>query len=213
MSHIHYTLVTDGPSDRLLKYPIDWLLNQLTPHDFDGRWANPDVFRNGKTPRSLDRIGKALEYYPCQLLFVHRDAEREPREVRVDEIRAALRPLTSAPPAVCLVPVRMTEAWLLIDEQALREAAGNPNGLVDLRLPPTSALESLADPKKTLYDLLNKASELKGRRSRRLRGFRERQARQRIAELIDDFSPLEELPAFRDFRAELKEVLTRNGWA
>ncbi len=210
MSHIHYTLVTDGSSDRLLKYPIDWLLNRLTPHDFDGRWANPAVFRNRKTPPSLDRIDDALEYYPCQLLFVHRDAERGPREVRVDEIRAAIRQLTSAPPAVCLVPVRMTEAWLLIDKQALREAAGNPNGRVDLGLPPTSALESLADPKKTLFDLLKKASELKGRS---LRGFREGQARQRIAELIDDFSPLDELPAFRDFRAELKDVLTQNGWA
>ncbi len=37
-------------------------------------------------------------------------------------------------------------------------------------------------------------------------------ARQRLAGLINDFSPLEELPAFRAFKAELKQILRQNGW-
>ena len=52
-----------------------------------------------------------------------------------------------------------------------------------------------------------------GLNRRRLKRFRKGQARQRLAELIDDYSPLEQLPAFRSFRTELKQVLLENGWA
>ena len=207
MRRLRYTLVTDGPSDRLLKFPIEWLLERLTALDFDGEWANPAVC--GRDEGLAGRIGPALESYPCQLLFVHRDAERDPRAVRVAEIEAALRSLSSPPPAVCVVPVRMTEAWLLIDEQALRVAASNPNGQMELPLPAIRSLESLSDPKKLLFGLLETAS---GLNKRRLRRFRRGRARQRLAELIDDFSPLERLSAFRSFRAELEQILAANGW-
>jgi hypothetical protein len=209
MNRIRYTLVTDGPSDRLLRFPIDWLLERLTPLDFDGEWANPAVYGPDRAPRLVGRLDAALKWYPCQLLFVHRDAEREPRAVRVNEIEDAMGHLHSPPSAVCVVPVRMTEAWLLINEDALREAAGNPNGRAELSLPAVSTLESVPDPKNVLFNLLRSASELRGRRRR---GFREAGARQRLAELIDDFSPLERLPAFRSFRTDLERVLGEQGW-
>lgn len=207
MTYIQYTLVTDGPSDQLLRHPIDWLLTRLTPFDFDGEWANPSSF--GRPHGLTARLGAALETYPCQLLFVHRDAERDPRETRVSEIERAIERLSAPPPAVCVVPVRMTEAWLLIDKRALREAASNPNGRIELVLPAAKTLESLPDPKGILRKLLETAS---GLNRRRLKRFRWSQARQRLAELIDDYSPLEQLPAFRSFRAELKQVLVENGW-
>jgi hypothetical protein len=205
---IRYTLLTDGPSDRLLRFPIEWLLERLTALDFEGEWANPAILGR---PKGLDeRIAAALENYPCQLLFVHRDAERDPREVRVAEIENALRNLACPPPAVCVVPVRMTEAWLLFNDRALREAASNPNGQMDLILPAIKTLEFLPLPKQLLRELLERAS---GLNKRRLKRFRWSQARQRVAELIDDFSPLEALPAFQSFRDELKQVLVENGWA
>lgn len=210
MARIRYTLVTDGPSDRLLKHPIEWLLERLTTLDFDGEWANPRGFDRGEMTGLYGRLDQALSHYPCQLLFVHRDAEKQPRQVRLAEIEKAVGRLSDSPPAVCVVPVRMTEAWLLIDESALRLAAGNPNGRVVLGLPRIRHLESLPDPKKTLFDLLKDATELP---RRRLRRFRERQARQRLAELIDDYSPLEALPAFQAFRKDLKRVLAQQGWA
>ncbi len=104
----------------------------------------------------------------------------------------------------------MTEAWLLFNEQALREAAGNPNGQMNLVLPTTKRLESLPDPKQILRELLEKAS---GLNRRRLKRFRWSQARQRLAELIDDYSPLEQLLAFRSLKSDLKQVLIENGWA
>lgn len=211
MSFFRYTLVTDGSSDRILRYLIDWLLERLGMGDVEGTWADPRIFRAGERPRRLrTRLAAALESYPCDVLFVHRDAERQPRADRVAEIREAVTQLLSSPPAVCVVPVRMTEAWLLIDESALRQAAGNPTGRAALGLPAVRELEDLPDPKEKLFDILRKASERRGRRRRR--GFSEHEARLRLGEFISDFSPLEILPAFQAFRADLEAVLAQEGW-
>ena len=92
----------------------------------------------------------------------------------------------------------MTEAWLLIDEKAIRQAADNPNGTERLELPPIQKLESLPDPKQWLHEALVLASEKKGRRLQQFK--RDLPSRiHRVAALIDDFSPLRRLPAFQQF--------------
>ena len=53
-----------------------------------------------------ERIEKALDLYPCQLLFVHRDAESQAPETRIHEINRALGGLEH-PPVVRVIPVRM----------------------------------------------------------------------------------------------------------
>ena len=117
------TLVTDGTSDVVLLPVLQWLMRQLTRADFEIRWADPRAFP--EKPRNLTaRLTVAMQEYPCQLLFVHRDAEKQDPGVRYREIEAANRTGRSH---VCVVPVRMQEAWLLHDETALREAAGRPD--------------------------------------------------------------------------------------
>lgn len=107
-------------------------------------------------------------------------------------------------PAVCVVPVRMQEAWLLCDEAALRAAAGNPHGKEILELPPVVQLESLPDPKRLLHDLLRQASGLGAKRRKR---FPVQERTHRLADLIEDFSPLRTLPAFARLEADLVSVL------
>ena len=63
---------------------------------------------------------------------------------------------------ICVIPVRMTEAWLLIDEKAIRIAAGNRNGTEILEIPKLHELESLPDPKKLLYELIISEAVLHG---------------------------------------------------
>src|SRR5690606_40429727 len=59
-------------------------------------------------------------------LFVHRDADaRDPTE-RLTEIDQAFK-LIKSPPYVRVVPVQETEAWLLVDESAIREHLGIPS--------------------------------------------------------------------------------------
>src|SRR6185295_11421789 len=141
MSELRFTLLSDGPSDRALIPILTWLLQE---HTFDraiqSEWA--DLRRLPEKPRSLaERIVRSVELFPCDLLSVHRDAERETLENRVTEIRRAVHEATNAGivvPAICVVPVRMQEAWLLFDELAIRRSSGNPNGSEVLEIPPLS---------------------------------------------------------------------------
>ena len=135
--------------------------------------------------------------YPCDLLFVHRDAERDSIEKRVIEIRESLAQCAiDMPPVVCVVPVRMQEAWLLIDESALRKAAGNPRGRQPLNVPDPKELEDLPDPKQILHEIMRQASGLRGRRLKRF--IRDVGSHvHRVAQQIDDFSLLRELTAFQ----------------
>jgi len=213
MSTLRFTLVTDGPTDSVLLYPLRWLLiNNGVVRPIESAWA--DLRQLPKPPTRLeDKIAAAFDLYPCDLIFIHRDAEREPRANRIGEIQRAVR-LVSADlfnnrPHVCVVPVRMTEAWLLFDETKLRIAAGNPAGTIRLPFPQLQRIEGLADAKETLYKLLQDATELP---SRRLKKFSHAQAFYRLAELIEDFSPLRQLPAFASLETELQNVIATAGW-
>jgi hypothetical protein len=212
MSTLRFTLVTDGPTDAVLLHPLRWLLiKNGVVRPIEPVWA--DLRPLPKPPTQLlDKIRSALDLYPCDLIFVHRDAEREPSENRIAEIRHSIR-LVSADlftrPHVCVVPVRMTEAWFLFDEAKIRRAAGNPAGISKLSVPPISKVESLPDPKETLRELFVLATELP---QRRLKRFKFEQAVHRLAELIEDFSPLLQLQAFRQLEDELKTVIKSSKW-
>ena len=69
----------------------------------------------------------SVDLFPCELLFVHRDAEQASIDGRAQEIREALEQCQT-PPVVCVIPVRMQEAWLLFDEAALRKVSVRPRG-------------------------------------------------------------------------------------
>lgn len=197
-----FTLLSDGSSDRVLLRILDWLLRQHVSGPVQGVWSELRSLR--EPPRSLrDRVRRTLELYPCNLLFVHRDAENKTQENREKEIKDAIGDCP-VPPLVCVVPIRMQEAWLLIDEAALRQAAGNPNGSFAIEFPRLEDLETLANPKKRLHELLRIASELRGRRLKR---FRSGQQSHRLAELIGDFSLLRRLKAFQRLESDLKKVL------
>jgi hypothetical protein len=212
MSTLHFTLVTDGPTDAVLRHPLRWLLIENgVVRPIEVVWA--DLRPLPKPPTQLvDKIRSALDLYPCDLIFVHRDAERESSEKRISEIRHSIGPVSSnlfLRPHVCVVPVRMTEAWFLFDEAKIRRAAGNPAGNSKLALPPISKIESLPDPKETLRELFVQATELP---PRRLKKFRPDQAVHRLAELIEDYSPLRQLPAFRRLEEEVKTVIETSNW-
>ncbi|MFI5164662.1 MAG: hypothetical protein ACHQHP_05385, partial [Bacteroidia bacterium] len=106
---------------------------------------------------------------------------------------------------VPVIPIRMTEAWLLINELAIREASGNPNGTIPIQLPAITTLETLSNPKKKLEELIRNASELKGRN---LKKFNVSQAKHLVSENINDFSALKKLTAFQSFEKNLQTVLS-----
>ncbi len=209
---VTYTLLSDGSSDRALIPFLNWMLEQHAPHNaVQAQWAD---FRYLKEPPVglTNRIVAAVDLYPCDLLFVHRDAERIPLHERREEVLqtvAQLRADGFTLPVVCVIPVRMQEAWLLLDEIAIRAAVGNPRGRVPLPLPGPMQVENIADPKELLYNLLRVASGHKGRRLARLPV---KNLRYRVAELMTNMGILRAVPAFSALETEVLQAVRENRW-
>lgn len=206
---IHYTLLADGSSDRCLIRIIEWVLIQIpsvAARGFSGQFADLTRLRE-PAHRLQERLTAAVRLYPCDVVFVHRDAERESWEARVQEVEEAAAGFEGGT-IVPIVPVRMTEAWLMIDERAIRRAAGNPNGREALNLPSIGQLENLLDPKKLIKELLLAASELSARRRDRLKQNLSERV-QRVAVLIEDLQPLRQLAAFSAFEKRTQDVFSK----
>jgi hypothetical protein len=207
MEPFRYTLLGDGSSDRCLLPILGWVLGQIP--GLTGRGLVPQVadLRGVEPPlRDLSaRIRAAFQQQPCEILFVHRDAERATLEGRVTEIREAAES-AEIPAYVPVVPIRMTEAWLLIEEGAIRRAADNPNGKAVLGLPPLLKLERERDPKDLLCECLKLASEKRGRRLEQFERDLHRRVH-RVAALIRDFTPLRQLPAFAHMESATSQVI------
>jgi hypothetical protein len=200
---VSYTLLADGTSDRALMRVIGWTLRHQGASIERESWA--DLRPVPRKPQTLtDRVQATLRLYPCDILFVHRDAENQALDERVSQISAAVATVSNT--HVPVVPVRMTEAWFLHDEGAIRQASGNPNGNVALSVPAPAQVEQLADPKATLFAALLSATELTGRKRAKKKKELPRM-RARVAELIDDFAPLAQVPAFARFSDEVARAL------
>ncbi len=213
MDELRYTLVTDGSSDTALIPILNWILTENGIRcPIQPTWADLAALRTQDRRRLPDRIRSSLVYYPCDLLFVHRDAERATRESRVQEISQAIADLPEAlsPVFVCVIPVRMQETWLLIDETAIKTAAGNRRYAGELELPTARNLELLSDPKDLLYRLLIQASDLSRRRQR---SFPVARRARLVTEFVEDFSPLRQLSAFTALEEEVSNAIQGNNWA
>lgn len=183
-----YEVVADGGTDRVLVPIIEWAIHRLDPQV---ELLEP-VFRKRKGP-----VDSFLREHRSEamLLFVHRDAESMSVEQRLAEF-------DSAPAAVVpVIPVRMTEAWLLIDAPAIAEAADRPG--TEVAVPAVRDLSSLADPKRDLEQLLLAAAgHPSGRRGKKFMVSLVSR-RVNVATLIEDYAPLEGIPAFQAFQAAL----------
>lgn len=187
-----YAIVADGGTDRVLQPIIDHSIRRLDTHvqilepDFDKRHGS---------------IGDYLQRYRqgAMLVFAHRDAEASGHDARLEEF-------THVPDqrVVPVIPVKMTEAWLLIDPTAIARAAGRPGASVDL--PPIHGVERLRDPKALLEQLLlTAAGDPSGRRRDQ---FKRKMTAHRVnvASYITDFSRLDALPAYSAFMDRLRSA-------
>lgn len=198
---IRATLLADGTSDRVLLPIVRWVLGQATPRPFELEWA--DLTFVAANPRTLERrVAAAIALFPCDVLFVHRDAESQDPELRYGEIEQALP--SAHPSCVPIVPVRMQEAWLLHDEGALRRAVGRPSGREPLGLPELSRVERIADPKQALHDAIRYASGAAGRRARKLKPSK---VAHLLASQVHDWAPLRTLSAFRRFETDTRSAV------
>lgn len=200
--------LTDGPSDAPLGEHLEFMCAE---RGVEVRVTTPDLRRLPDPPglKVADRLRAAFDIddFGYELAFVHRDAERQDPKLRFREVAEAIAATRDGLPFVPVVPIRMTEAWLLLDEQLIREVAGRPDGRTPLELPKLSQVESLPDPKSTLRVALETASGLRGRRMRQF-ASRFGENRRLLLERLDIHGPVTELEAWRALESSLDEALT-----
>lgn len=195
---MRFLLVCEGQSDTGLVSHIErMIIESASEAEVQGEhWFHGSPLEK-KTRRGLVEAGYIAGM--VDLLFVHRDANNVGEVKRRAEIDHAVAAIENAPRSVAVIPVRMTEAWLLLDEAAIRKAVGRPNGQAPLGLPTPREAERRADPKRILAESLLAASEATGRRRQRIRRDFSRFRRQLLANLPTG-GPLEQLPSWRRFR-------------
>ncbi len=198
--------VAEGSSDM----PLADLVEELfADHGVDLALSRPDLgllnHRVGKDVGSRISAGLQLIGGPVDVVVVHRDADTAGLPARRREIADAADAVGTNVPVVPVVPVRMTEAWLLLDEQAIRRVAGNPNGRMGLALPQRHHVETIADPKARLREALLAAAAVTGRRRERLNRRFDENRRQLLAGL-DLQGPVSHLGSWRALAEKIADI-------
>ena len=211
MDFLRFTLIGEGTSDKNLLPILEWALRQHGVEVAQGQFPRWDLLAI-RPETTAQKIIAGLDLYPCDLLFVHRDADRTDPRSRREEIHSAVNEAKLLQaigiPAVPVIPIRETEAWLLIEEKAIRMAANNPKGKNDLKLPSLKRIEKNSDPKKELERVLRTATEWS---PQRLKRFDINAAKARVVDHISDFTLLRKLSAFQNMEADLA-ALRAKGW-
>jgi len=171
MARVDFLLVSEGSSDCSLQEPLEELCLKCGATEVAGAAPDFRYFPQEIGYSLKDKLRFVNKQFTCfDLIFVHRDADKSGRSKRYSEIKREVKRYVAWTPWVPVIPVRMTESWLLLDENAIRSAVGNPNGSTKLDLP-TSAreAENLKTPKTALESALITASELGTRRKKKVR--------------------------------------------
>ena len=201
-----YTLSSEGSTDQMLVPVINWVIEANSSCPYEGTWASPSVYENrGKDVET--RIAEASRMFPCDILFVHRDVDASSFEARRREIIGAAELVRPPCLVVPIVPERMSEAWFLFDEDAIRNAADNPRGRRKLPLVSHSVAQRRANPKAILEDALVTAADVSGRR---LEQFRQTLSgrKELVARSIENYAPLRNQASFRVFEADVRAAIS-----
>lgn len=209
---IRGVFIGEGPSDRPLG---DIVARLLRSHGMSIIMAAPDFDRlpasSGRDVHSKIKSAIALTNERIDLFAIHRDADNVGIGVRRREIENAVTECAPNAQFIPIIPIKMTEAWLLLDEQAIRLTAGNPRGRASLLLPTLPEVERRADPKALLAEALMAASGETGRRRQRF-GGRFGEHRRRLLEQLDTSGPVTELQGWKALSEEVDRVLTEANW-
>jgi hypothetical protein len=212
MQTVVLALVAEGATDERF-LPV--IIQRTVQHIVAGRGRTvvdvlePQLVRidpqvSGQAERILAAARETAGYHA---LVIHADADHPTRErawtERIAPGVARVRAAGINHHLVPLIPVQMTEAWLLADPEALRQIIGTSMTANELRLLARAhQVESDPDPKQTLNELVRRATAHRRRR--------------RPVRVGDLFAPLartihlerlQGVPAYRQFVADISSVL------
>lgn len=202
--------VTEGATDvRFLENIIKRTFEEIA-FDCSGEIEvyDPVNLGSAKGPFIEAVVSKAKEAYKkgLMVLCVHADADASTdQNTFTNKIDPAFQRIAGSDEALCrnlaaIVPVRMTEAWMLADKETLKKEIGADVPIRDLGLnrPP----ERVSDPKSAISDAIRMAYSNTPRRRPRIS----------IADLYlplgqkARMEELERLSSYRKFRSAVREV-------
>ena len=130
---LSYVLVADGGTDRALVPIIEWAIHRLDPvvEILEAEFRK----RTGSVRDFLDGFQTG-----AMIVFVHRDGENQAPADRLREFDGVDRR-----DVVPIVPIRMTEAWLLVSAAAIARAADRPEAAITV--PAVQHLDTITNPK------------------------------------------------------------------
>lgn len=203
LSTINFVFFREGTSDEgILPHLRDLLVRAGAPE------AQGTV-RPERPPVTRQLAAVAAEADRPNMIFVHRDADREGPTARRTEIAVAAAENSVLEPVVPVIPVRHLEAWLLLSEGEIRRAVGRPRGSVPLSLPSLREIEE-KDCKTILRRALVEAGETSGRRRQKASTDAAFSAyRKVLLERLDIDGPVRELPSWRALEADIRTAVSR----
>jgi Domain of unknown function (DUF4276) len=208
-TRVHLVLLAEGQSDEGLLPHLEVLCVEAGADEVTSSAPDFARLKHPVGPSVEERLRTAmLLERDANIFFIHRDADNRDSQPRYQEISRAAQAVGLQPPHVPLVPVQETEAWLLLDETAIRAVASNPRGTQNLNLPKPAQVERVADPKTRLKTALCQASGLHGRRLHRFkRDFSIH--RRLLLQLLPTTGPIEIVPAWQRLRADIAAAIQR----
>jgi len=144
------------------------------------------------------------------ILFIHRDSDKHGPEARRIEISTACD-INGVQSYVPVVPIRATEAWLLVDADVIRSVVGNPGSGQPLDLPKLRDVEETTDPKQRLRTVLDEARR-RQRHKRKHRAMSKSefsQYRRKLLEQLDIDGPVRQLSAWQALERDLTRALAQ----
>lgn len=153
MMRVRATFVGEGKFDDGLMQILKRLWIRVAPDVEIEIESGRALFEVHGARALAEKIRVLVEHHQPDLFFVHRDADKAGADARRVEIGLKLDGSMHVP----VIPVQETEAWLLLDEDAIRGVVGNPKGKKSLELPRPAEIEGTDNAKERLRTALRNA--------------------------------------------------------
>ena len=200
---VSFAFLCEGSSDTGLIAHLETLLVHFGAQEATGM---PDT-RKGTIPARLRQLRTEETGAGIDMVFIHRDSDGPDREGREREIRRGVEESGFPHPFIPVIPVQETEAWLLLDEQAIRDVVAS-KGKQPLRLPKPNAIEGTRKPKEILQKALLAASETSGRRLKKEKNSFNHHRRV-LLQRLDPFGAVRDLPSCQCLERDIQRALAQ----
>lgn len=179
MRYLALGLFSEGPSDQQFLQRIIYRavhqkaveIHNATVEVQEAFVRGEDFKSNQRAERVLEAFGNHLDQGVIDLLFIHADGDTDPQRAQAERVAPCIaridrEQMTRAFAIVPVIPVRMTEAWALADATALQNVLGTTRSPSDLGLSDhiLRSLETLAEPKALLKEVMQRSGAQRGRR-------------------------------------------------